>query len=362
MGFTILVVGLGTIGEPLARLFLQVRRQLEISEVIVHKNTPELEFRGMLKRFHGAGAKLAVYKERMGDFRTLLGPAGFMPDYSFEEALDRADIVVDCTREKIGRQLKETYYRQLADKKLGFIAQGSEKGFGKPYAYTINDNSLIPNEDKFIQVVSCNTHQILCLLKTLAFYGKTNNLTRARFYLGRRASDISQTESTVGIEVGMPTHPLYGSHQGEDAARILATAGFSNLELNTAADKMNNPFMHTVHFDITLSTSMTLTSVERIFRENPLVAVTYRTSNNEVFAEGRDWGHFGRILNQTVVCLPSLQILSGGYEIVGRCFTPQDGNALLSSVAAVLWLKNPRHYKDQIRKNFYKPPFLFEEV
>ena len=37
---------------------------------------------------------------------------------------------------------------------LGFVAQGSESGFGKRYARGINDNALKIGEDKYIQIVS----------------------------------------------------------------------------------------------------------------------------------------------------------------------------------------------------------------
>lgn len=42
---------------------------------------------------------------------------------------------------------------------------------------------------------------------------------------------------------------------------------------------------------------------------------------------------FGRIPNWTVVVLPSLHVRNGN-EVLGFCFTPQDGNTLLSSIAA----------------------------
>src|SRR3989344_8154821 len=312
----------------------------------------------MLSRFNQFGAKLAVFANRKTEFETLLAGSGFGLFCTFEEALDRADIVVDCTKEKIGRMLKDKYYKNWADSKLGFIAQGSEKGFGKPYAFGINDGALISGADKFIQVVSCNTHQILCLLKTLVFdYGGAENLVKARFYLGRRASDISQIESTVGIEIGKPKHEFFGSHQGEDAARVLSTVGIEPLDIHTQADKLNQSFMHLIVFNLELKNPLTLPEVEKRFRANPLTAVSYWETNNEVFSEGRDWGHFGRIFNQTVVHLPSLQVLSGGHEVVGRCSTPQDGNALLSSAAVTLWYKNPGTYLEEMKKHFYKLPF-----
>lgn len=373
---SILIVGTGTIGKPLIRLALEIKRQLGVEEVIFHKNQPDLSCRGMLQDFHRRGAKLAVYAERRDEFRKMLEPCGFETSYTLEEAVERADIIVDCTSKGVARKLKDSLYKKLIHPGQGFIAQGSERGFGKPYAFDINDQALDPEKDKFLQVVSCNTHQILCVLKTLAFdpynAGRFDfsNLIRARFYLARRAGDISQDKSTIGIEVGDPAHEFYGSHQAEDAMNVLRTINAPwtfydeglGLDIHSAADTVNNPFMHTVYFSVIVSGQVTKEEVERRFRANPLTAVTYQKTNNQVFSEGRDRGDSGRILNQTVVCLPSLEVLSGGREIIGRCFTPQDGNALLSSVAAILWLIDPSNYKKRMADIFFKPPYLFEEV
>lgn len=367
----ILIVGTGTIGKPLIRLFLRMREELGFEEIIFHKNTPELKSRGMLQYFHKEGAKLAVYPENIAEFYNLLSPCGFGPDYLFEEALEKADLIIDCTDKGIARKLKEKYYKNL-HKKLGFIAQGSENGFGKPYAFGINDGALMPGEDKFLQVVSCNTHQILCLLKTIAFDPGNNgafdfqNLVRARFYLARRDSDISQENGKVGVVVGKPIHNCYGSHQAEDTIRVLETiypqAALNLDDIHAIADTYNNPFMHVVNFEIRLLEFIDEKEIEKRFRRNPLTAVTYNMTNNEVFGIGRDLGHFGRFLNHTIVCLPSLQVIDTGREIVGRCFTPQDGNPLLSSMAAALWFRDPSTYKQKIKENFFKLPFIFDEV
>lgn len=363
----LLIVGTGTIGKPLIRLFLQERGELAIEEIIFHKNEPEKKCRGMLEYFHSLGAKLAVYPEKMDEFKKLLAPRGFQPDYTFVEAIERADIIIDCTDKGIARKLKEKYYQHLGNK-LGFIAQGSEKGFGKPFAFDINDHALEHGTDRFIQVVSCNTHQVLCLLKTLVFdpdnCGRWNseNLIRAHFYLARRGADISQDKTTLGPEVGVPTDPLYGSHQGADAIRVLHTIDKAHYKIHTVADTFPNPYMHLANFVITVKEKITVQEAESRFRFNPLTAVTYETRTNRVFAIGRDQGYFGRILNQNVVCLPSLEVIEDGHIIIGRCFTPQDGNALLSSVAAVLWLKYPDTYKKIVRDHFFKMPFLFNKI
>ena len=70
-------------------------------------------------------------------------------------------------------------------------------------------------------------------------------------------------------------------------------------------------------------------------------------SANSIFSFGRDNGHYGRILNQTVICLPTLHV-KDRHEVVGFCFTPQDGNSVLSSVAATAWFLDSDSYVDRI--------------
>ena len=76
------------------------------------------------------------------------------------------------------------------------------------------------------------------------------------------------------------------------------------------------------------------------FRNNPRVAITQKRQANVIFSFGRDHGYYGRILSQTVVVQPSVTV-HREKDIYGFCFTPQDGNSLLSSVAAALWLIEP---------------------
>ena len=77
-----------------------------------------------------------------------------------------------------------------------------------------------------------------------------------------------------------------------------------------------------------------------------------------MFSFGRDHGRYGRILNVTVVSIPSLTVRNGN-EIVGYCFTPQDGNSLLSSISAATWLLYPDDYEDRIQ---CLSPFFVDEV
>ena len=103
------------------------------------------------------------------------------------------------------------------------------------------------------------------------------------------------------------------------------------------------------------------TTIQKIIAKleaNDRIAITDKINANEVFSFGRDHGHFGRILNQAVVSIPSLNVRNAN-EITGFCFTPQDGNSLLSSISIAEWFMYPNSYEDKIQ---CLKPFFFDEV
>jgi glyceraldehyde-3-phosphate dehydrogenase (NAD(P)) len=91
-----------------------------------------------------------------------------------------------------------------------------------------------------------------------------------------------------------------------------------------------------VHFDLKLKRPITLPTVINKLESNPLIALTNKIQSALVFAFARDMGFLGRIINQSVVSVPSLNV-KGDSEIMGFCFSPQDGNSILSSIAAAVW-------------------------
>jgi glyceraldehyde-3-phosphate dehydrogenase (NAD(P)) len=117
--------------------------------------------------------------------------------------------------------------------------------------------------------------------------------------------------------------------------------------------------MHTIFFDIRVKKPTTMEDLHERIHANDRMAVTYKDSANAVFSFGRDQGHYGRILNVAVVALPTLLLRNGGTEIVGYCFTPQDGNSLLSSLAATTWFLYPDDYEDRIQ---CIKPYFHDEV
>ncbi len=328
------VVGTGTIGEPLIGLFTDFRHHMGIDEVTFHKRTPLPADRARIGHLMERGAHLCTDEDRTTDFEQM----GHKVSYGAREALERATVVIDCT--PAGNDNKERSYASL-DGPRGFLAQGSEFGFGKPYARGVNDAALVEGEDRFIQIVSCNTHNITTLVKTICDDGEAGYcLDRASFVCMRRANDITQIGSYVPAPyVGRHDDSEFGTHHARDAYSLFQTLDLG-LDLFSSAVKLNTQYMHSIWFQFQLKRDMDAVEIEQRLRDNHRVAVTDKQYANQIFSFGRDHGYYGRILSQTVVVLPSL-LVRGGREVTGFCFTPQDGNSLMSSIAAALWLIEP---------------------
>jgi len=348
------VVGTGTIGEPLIGLLCDFKDELGIDEVTFHKNSALLHDRSKVTNLLKRGARLTTNSDKFTSFNEI----DLKPEFSTEDAIDRASVVIDCTPSGYGHKNKNEYYEKYLNNTLGFVAQGSEFGFGKMYARGVNDKSLIHEEDKFIHVVSCNTHNLSVITDELALKDGSDNLINGRFNLIRRANDVSQPGNFIPApQVGSHKDSMYGTHHARDAAELFKTLDL-NLDLFSSAMKINSQYMHILYFHLKVKNKITLDEVIDRLEANDRISLTNKNSSNEVFSFGRDHGHYGRILNQTVVAKSSLCVRNGD-EILGYCFTPQDGNSLLSSIAITEWFLYPNSYEDKIQ---CLKSFFFDEV
>ena len=347
------VVGTGTIGEPLIGILATYREKFGIHEVTFHKRTPLVTDRSKVMVLGRNGARLCVDKNRWEKFKNM----GMEPELEAEEAIERADVIIDCT--PVGNENKEKYYNRYAHDGKGFIAQGSEFGFGKMYARGINDTALDRKDDRFIHVVSCNSHNLAVLIDTLALGPeKENSLEEGQFVCMRRANDLSEEKGYIPApEVEKHDDPRFGTHQGRDAHYLFKTLGL-DLNIYSSVLRLNTQYMHTIYFALKLRRNVTMDEVMRRLKSNVRVALTSKKSLAAVFSFGRDHGLFGRILNQTVIATQSLA-LRGDREIIGMCFTPQDGNSLLSSIAATLWFLYPDNYEELLDP---VKPYFFREI
>jgi len=346
------VVGTGTIGEPLIGLLADFRKELGIDEVTFSKRTPLLTDRTKVWDLLKRDAKLCVERQKWKNFQEL----EMEPTYEYEEGIRRASVVIDCTPSGTGLDNKKKFYEKLEGPR-GFIAQGSEFGFGTIYAHGIND-SVLSESQRFIQVASCNTHNIAAIIKTLAFDGGMCRLKEGRFVCMRRASDLSEEMGfTASPKVDKHEYGRFGTHHARDAYTLFQTIG-CELDVFSSSIKIPTQYMHSIWFSLELYGAITNEEVLARIRANPLIATTYKDQTALVFSFGRDHGHYGRILNQTTIALPTLSVRNPG-EVVGFSFTPQDGNSLLSSVAATERMLHPEDWREKMK---CLNPFLFKEV
>jgi glyceraldehyde-3-phosphate dehydrogenase (NAD(P)) len=348
------VVGTGTIGEPLIALLLRKREELCVDQVTFSKRTPGRKDTVKVNQLINRGGKLAAEKDTIDAFNECGQPV----DMELDDALEQADVVIDCTSTGGGIKNKEHKYSKFEDNTRGFIAQGSEFGFGKMYARGINDSALIQGEDKYVQVVSCNTHNLSVLIKTIAMEEDgAVNLEEGRFVCMRRANDISQDSGFVpSPEVGKHKDERFGTHHARDAWHLFKTVD-SDLNLFSSAVKLNTQYMHTIQFHLRLNEPLSHADVVQRLRDNPRIAITDSLSSNAVFSFGRDHGLYGRIFNQTVVSLPTLAV--NGRDVIGFCFTPQDGNSILSTISVMEWFMNPATYTERVRT---LKEYFFDEI
>jgi glyceraldehyde-3-phosphate dehydrogenase (NAD(P)) len=351
----ILIVGTGTIGEPLIGLTTSLRNELGIGNVYFHKRTP-LEYEvAKVNSLTRRGAKLTVDGCSKSKFRDL----GHEVSCNFEDALANCDIIIDCT--PAGNQNKEKTYLPLLKKYPNkmFIAQGSEKGFGVPYAYGINDEALTSDKQSFVQIVSCNTHTIACVVNNLHGLG---GVLSGDFVCIRRANDLSQDDGYIASPHVSSHSCSNGTHHAKDVVDLFATKGvaFEN-KLFSSAMKTNTQYMHVVRFNIKIEGKVSYDKVVESFKKDKMIAMTRHKSANRVFSFGRDHGFYGRIYNQAVVPVSALEVYSDGKNttVTGFCFTPQDGNSLLSSTAAALYGIHGEKYIFRMAP-FYK--FLYGEI
>jgi glyceraldehyde-3-phosphate dehydrogenase (NAD(P)) len=346
----VLVIGTGTIGEPLIGLLADFKKKLRLDEIIFHKRTPLIDEIAKVNSLIKRGARLAVDKDKKNVFKKL----GHKVSYTFEDALKKASVVIDCT--PAGNEHKEKHYKNNPNKL--YIAQGSEKDFGLPYAYGIND-VIFEQNPNFVQVVSCNTHNIASIIK--AVDPSLTRIEKADFVCIRRANDISQDENFIASpQVGSHKYANFGTHHAKDAYDLFCTLN-KRFDMFSSALKINSQYMHLIRFNIVVYQFLSSDSLIERFKENKFIAISYKTSANKVFSFGRDHGYYGRIFNQTVVPISSVMTAQKGgkTQVTGFCFTPQDGNSLLSSIAACLWGIYKEDYLNYMQ---IFDEFLFDEV
>ena len=88
----VLVIGTGTIGEPLIGLLADFQKKLGIN-VYFHKRTPLIDEIAKVNSLISRGAKLVTDPEKIEAFQKL----GHEPVLNYQASLELCDVIIDCT-------------------------------------------------------------------------------------------------------------------------------------------------------------------------------------------------------------------------------------------------------------------------
>ncbi len=319
----ILVNGIGNIGTTLLQLLVRYKDLLGIDSVHALKNTTVQPWKEEeLKILQNLG--IEMFDSDGKNFRPI------------SEVENEIDYVFDCMSNGFGNKNK-SWYESLPNLK-GACAQGSEKGFGKPFMSGIKETHIF--SEKFVQIVSCNTHSLASLLTT--FSGRElKNLKKADFVIVRRSEDLSHHERLVSANVvSRHRNPETGTHHAEDVKDMFGSIG---IACNVQSSDITTPsqLMHSVRFSIELKNALSQEQIKSMIANNPMVSSTKTFDSNIVFELGRRHGFAGRLYSHCIINHNNLLFEDNGRIIKGWAFVPQEGNTLISTLhASLLQTKN----------------------
>ncbi len=337
MSKNVLVIGTGTIGEPLIGLLAEHKDLLGLDDVLFFKRTPLSEERGKVEALLRKGAKIASTSDALSKFHEL----GFTESFDVEEAYSTSDVIIDCTPS--GNDNWDKVYSTLNQEKR-FMAQGSEHGFGPFFAWGINNEILDIDSNKFL-IASCNTHNIASIVKGFGL-DEGRELLEGKFVCLRRANDVSQNDSfSPSPTITKHSSQEFGTHHARDVHELFAQGGKS-INLFSSAIKLPTQYMHTLWFSLNFKEAIRYEEIMENLKKSEFLMATEKMSSNKVFSFGRDHGYHGRLLSHGIVAEQSLHVKDN--TLTGYCFTPQDGNALLSSVAGTIQYYYKNDWKEKM--------------
>ncbi len=221
MKVKVAINGYGTIGKRVADA---ISKQDDMEVIGVTKTRPDFEARLAAERYNLYLAKPENLK--------LFEEAGIEVSGTVEDLLQKADIVVDCSPNKVGAENKAKYYDKMG---LKAIFQGGEKKDVADVSFNALANYDVAKGKRYVRVVSCNTTGLTRLIYLL----KTNfKIGRVRATMLRRVVDPK--EDKKGLVNGIMPDPVsVPSHHGPDVKTVIP-----DVDIVTTAFKLPTTLMH----------------------------------------------------------------------------------------------------------------------
>lgn len=213
------VNGYGTIGKRVADA-VRMQRDMELVGITGHSYSFRMEVANDIK--------IPIY---VFDGENDFSQNGISPAGKVDELFDAADIIVDCTPKKVGKENKEMYY---IPKKKKAIFQGGEKPATAQVSFVAQCNYKSAVNKDYIRVVSCNTTGLCRALKVVDDLYGLNMVHATMIRRGADPGDIFHGP----INAIVPVLEL-PSHHGPDVQTVLP-----NLNIFTTAMSVSTTLMH----------------------------------------------------------------------------------------------------------------------
>ncbi len=213
------VNGYGTIGKRVVDA-VRLQKDMELVGITGHSYNFRMEV--------AHDCKIPIY---IFDGENDFEENGIKPAGSADDLFDEADIIVDCTPKKIGKENKEKYY---IPKKKKAIFQGGEKPDIAQISFVAQCNYKEAIGKDYVRVVSCNTTGLCRALKVVDdLYG----LGLVHATMIRRGADPGDIfHGPINAIVPVLELP---SHHGPDVQTVL-----HNVNIFTTAMSVSTTLMH----------------------------------------------------------------------------------------------------------------------
>ncbi|MBI2656998.1 type II glyceraldehyde-3-phosphate dehydrogenase [Candidatus Woesearchaeota archaeon] len=263
------IVGYGTIGKRVADA-VAMQKDMKLVGVTAHSYS-----------FNTEVAKQKGYKIFAVDGDSDLKLNGIKPDGDINNLLEQADVIVDATPKKIGKENLGRYYKP---KKIKAIFQGGEKHevTGTSFVAQCNYNEAV-NKD-YARIVSCNTTG---LCRTLHAVDKRYGITSVHATMIRRGADPWDIyHGPINAIVPVLEMP---SHHGPDVQTVL-----HNIEIFTTALSVPSTLMHLHTLTVDLKKKASVDDVVELFKNSTRIRVVrnaeHLRSTAEIMEFARDIG------------------------------------------------------------------------
>ena len=323
----VLVNGIGNIGTTILNLLVKYKSNFGIEEIYACKNTVQPWNR----------IERAFLEENGIIICTTKGSTTYP---KFGDVLSLIDYVFETTSNGVGLKNK-TLYSSYATLKAS--AQGSEKAFGKSFMSGINNGEI--KDEKFVNIVSCNTHGTAALLSLVAG-NNLKNLDYADVVVVRRSEDLGNHERLVSANVvARHLDSVIGTHHAIDVVDLFNSI---NIQCQLTSSDVTTPsqLMHAVRFNIELKEELSVT-IETLISKTSFISTTKKFDSNIIFELGRRYGFQGRIFSHAVIVSENLLINKN--SIKGWAFVPQEGNSIISTLHAFMLQMNLENEKELLQ-------------